>query len=148
MLLSGCFPEDVKGAETSAGGAVGVCPHWAQLHQQARRHQRRNSAHSVTVSVRQSFSSHLRLLLNKLDQQKVSFISSPQFKNWNSHYIESLLLCFVCFFEVHWSLQLMKPWTLNTEILDYYYFCYFITWSELLAWAVSKFPDVSVERKL
>lgn len=27
ILLSGCFPEDVKDAETSAGGAVGVCPH-------------------------------------------------------------------------------------------------------------------------
>lgn len=27
---------------------------------------------------------------------------------------------------------LLKKNTFNTEMLDYYYFCYFITWSELL----------------
>lgn len=27
ILLSGCFPGDVKDHEAPAGGAVGVCPH-------------------------------------------------------------------------------------------------------------------------
>ena len=35
------FSDYDKDAEAPAGGAVGVCPHWAQLHQQAHYHKRR-----------------------------------------------------------------------------------------------------------